>query len=524
MDEQENLKLSVTNFGPIAKAEIDLRPLTVFVGPSNTGKSYLAILIYALHKFFGGRSIGPWISYRYWNRDLFDTEGVLKNLETFEDNQTLDTWIESTAKREEEGNSSTDLPEFVASQVRTLLRTLNKSANIFNNEIAREFGVKETRELIRNRINDGAIVRLQRQITASKPGNVSLEYEFTMKGSQSYITTYIPDATPLRIPIHRIANLYNEVKDFIPFIARNSEDEGYQQYRQLLILSGLGEEISSQITGPLSQAAYYLPADRTGIMHAHRVVVESIVALAPHAGLQQDRLLPRLSGILADFLSQLIGLGDRLTRHSTDNTQNDNLAMMIEQNILQGKVLEGEPSDIGYPEFFYRPKGWRYGDLSLTNASSMVSELAPIVLYLRHVVRLGEVLIIEEPESHLHPKMQVELTRHLAAAVKAGIRVMITTHSEWILDELANLIYASELPKNGRRGIPGADQALEPDQVGAWLFEPKSRPKGSVVKEIKFDADYAGFRSGFDAVAIGTHNSYAEIADRLEELHHDDHR
>ncbi len=29
----EPLKLSVSNFGPIAKAEIDLRPLTVFVGP-----------------------------------------------------------------------------------------------------------------------------------------------------------------------------------------------------------------------------------------------------------------------------------------------------------------------------------------------------------------------------------------------------------------------------------------------------------------------------------------------------------
>ena len=44
---QESLELDVTNFGPIIKATVDLRPLTVFVGPSNTGKSYLAILIYA---------------------------------------------------------------------------------------------------------------------------------------------------------------------------------------------------------------------------------------------------------------------------------------------------------------------------------------------------------------------------------------------------------------------------------------------------------------------------------------------
>ena len=51
-EESKHLRLKVANFGPIAKADIDLRPMTVFVGPSNTGKSYLAMLIYALHRFF----------------------------------------------------------------------------------------------------------------------------------------------------------------------------------------------------------------------------------------------------------------------------------------------------------------------------------------------------------------------------------------------------------------------------------------------------------------------------------------
>ena len=47
-----NYRLVVKNFGPIEKADVELRPLTIFVGPSNTGKSYLAILIYALNKSF----------------------------------------------------------------------------------------------------------------------------------------------------------------------------------------------------------------------------------------------------------------------------------------------------------------------------------------------------------------------------------------------------------------------------------------------------------------------------------------
>ena len=53
------LELNVEDFGPIVKAEIDLRPLTVFIGPSNSGKSYLAILIYALHSLFGGDNLDP---------------------------------------------------------------------------------------------------------------------------------------------------------------------------------------------------------------------------------------------------------------------------------------------------------------------------------------------------------------------------------------------------------------------------------------------------------------------------------
>ena len=53
---QDSLELEVANFGPIVEAKIDLRPLTVFVGPSNTGKSYLATLIYALHTYFTGGS------------------------------------------------------------------------------------------------------------------------------------------------------------------------------------------------------------------------------------------------------------------------------------------------------------------------------------------------------------------------------------------------------------------------------------------------------------------------------------
>ena len=45
-------------------------------------------------------------------------------------------------------------------------------------------------------------------------------------------------------------------------------------------------------------------------MHAHRVVVASLIKQASHAGLQHDTPLPALPGVLADFLERLVGLGD----------------------------------------------------------------------------------------------------------------------------------------------------------------------------------------------------------------------
>ena len=50
-------RLEVENFGPIAKADVELRQLTVLFGPSNAGKSYLAKLVYALHEGFGHRHV-----------------------------------------------------------------------------------------------------------------------------------------------------------------------------------------------------------------------------------------------------------------------------------------------------------------------------------------------------------------------------------------------------------------------------------------------------------------------------------
>ena len=157
-------------------------------------------------------------------------------------------------------------------------------------------------------------------------------------------------------------------------------------------------------------------------------------------------------------------------------------------------------------------------DLPLLNASSMVSDLAPLVLYLRHIVQPGNVLIIEEPESHLHPAMQVELTRQLAKLVQAGYRVIITTHSEWVLEELGNVVQRSRLPAQELATIANSEAALPADRVGVWLFRPnpRGRARGSEVVPVPL-SDAGLYDSGFDDVAIALSNDGADIFGKIGE-------
>ncbi len=194
---------------------------------------------------------------------------------------------------------------------------------------------------------------------------------------------------------------------------------------------------------------------------------------------------------------------------------NEALAQNLEHRVLKGTVRMDD-SGSGYPSFDYVPHDWDE-PLPLMRASSMVAELAPVVLYLRNLVRSGDVLIIEEPESHLHPAMQVEFTRQIAGLVRAGIRVIVTTHSEWVLQELANVVRASELPEGERAGIAGGEVALDARQVGAWFFKPDPNGEGSTVSEIGLDEESGLYPTDFEEVARAMHNDWAEIFSRLGE-------
>ncbi len=479
--------LKVKNFGPIIEAKIDLRPLTVFVGPSNTGKSYLAILIYALHKHFSREQR----EFMFWRPAKWNSSPTTNALAEWRKHSLADKKIPA-------GGSIVELPNAMKDE---MCGILDRRGEDIWEKLRWCLGMDTTNGLIRKGSREGAFIGFRRDTSGN---SVLFEHELTIEKQIPGVKTTISEGLKAKFDTSHFLS-YTD-----PMIGL---EEGEMWYDYFI------DCIEPQLFGPLYSRAFYLPADRTGIMHAHDTVVSAVIGNAPMAGLRPDVSTPMLSGVLSTFLQELIALGrgqNVRRRVSESERQQHNLDKKIEASILDGSVHVDRSGIIGYPHFVYRPKGWK-DDLPLMHASSMVSEIAPVVLYLRHMVRQEDVLIVEEPEAHLHPAMQVKFTRQLAALVHAGIRVIITTHSEWVLETLANLVRTSKLPEERRKGIESADPALRPDQVGAWLFKSKNRPKGSIVEKLELDTETGLFQTDFDPVSEALYNEGIGISNRLRE-------
>lgn len=467
-----NIHIAVENFGPIEKAEIDLRPLTVFVGESNTGKTYLAALFYALQRTFDEISQVPWSP-----RRILQLGDVYHSRHPRPSTQVLS---EETREILEKLNVTgqpfkfSDSPQWLQDRLQSDLVNSER----FKDELRRCFDLESASELIKFTQDQNDAMRILLKVSEED----QTLWSFEIYDSGSGITTdgFVNEDTVLR-------------------------HDDRAALRETLAPGDWRQEPVRLFSWRAPAESYYLPAARSGIMETHAVITSSLVDRATRVGLERFSEIPAFSGLIADFLKQIIGSEER---HLPSDEMNG-IAEVLENEVLRGEI-EVRKSAAEYPEFRYRPKKSEQA-LRMSQSSSMVSELTPLVLFLRGIVRPGDTLIIEEPEAHLHPAAQTKVALTLARLVRAGVRVVITTHSDWLLEQIGNLVREGEVMKLGKNKTEPTTW-LTKEEVGTWWFR-----TDTPVKEIPFE-HIAGIEPDeYGEVAEKLYNRSVDLRTQLEE-------
>lgn len=528
-----DVRISVRDFGPIANGTVDLRPLTVFVGPSNTGKTYFATLVYALHGILNGfprlpvknvrrTFLGlnlPYAKPSEGSADVGEEElqNVLKKLEA-------------------DGRSFTflDLPATIRDIVAANIKNPDLLGTDLVAELQRCLDLESVSNLVRFSEDSNEMTV---SLGVSEGGEDLWNFRMVVLGSVADMVTdgrigdliLFPEGPPDTVLRS------SEILDRIQHLVREKEED-LESFRDSWFLSrhrteGLFEEIIHNAAAGSRAGTHYLPAARSGIMQSHRVIASTLVARSARAGLEQFPVVPMFSGVTADFIQRLIlydeGSRNRfalqqaqlqLFRTGASGVSLSDLADVLERETLTGEIRTSESPVGGYPEFVYRPQESEE-DIRLSRASSMVSELAPVVLFLRGVVGIGDMLIIEEPEAHLHPAAQTQMAVTLARLIRAGVRVVVTTHSDWLLKEIGNLMREGELGEEPaeKESKASPPRSLKSSDVGIWLFRRNGPTDGSTVEEIPFDPIEGIEPRDYEDIAEVLYNRAADLQNRLEE-------
>lgn len=426
------VQLKIENFGPIVEGTVEFKPLTFLIGANNSGKTYVATLLHAL------------------SRALSDVVSLPIQYRTY-DLSEVPPFADGFAKS---GSSSL----IVDSMPTELLQAINDYSSPLSDRT--ETAIVEA---IRQYLNAARLSDLIRQ---SEGGDAALHIDSTVSmaseallrldSSQADGQVRLRQARPERMdaPDSRVLDEMRAASRLVPL------ELTIDLWLSFLRDYGYGRSHS-----------YYLPAARSGILTSWPLFASLALRNVSRSLTRHETDIAPLPGIVGEFLQIAVGQilpADNLNGYQGNSSIVQSVLDVIEGQLLGGRVVVDRSRPYSLQLMYETDKL----SIPLPRASSMVSELAPIDLWVRELVEPGDLLIIDEPESHLHPENQRLIARALVRLVNAGVDVVAPTHSSTILHQVSNLLLASDMSKAAREqaGLTEAD-LIAFDDVAVYLFE-----------------------------------------------------
>ena len=454
-----SMKIRLKNLGILKHAEFSLGDLTIICGENNTGKTYATYALY----------------------------GFLKSWRELIDFSVSDAQIQRLLA---EDVLNIDLSQYV----KTANQILAKACRKYNRQLDKIFAAAEGRfSNSEFQIQVGTLDILDIE---HEPGMMSThsdnwepdgEWHFSCikrKGTEEVIFTLLAKNKRLRKEmLFRMANrfIHNKISDIIfseslpfPFIT-STERTGVATFRRELDF-------------------------------AHNQLLEEMF-LADKKIDPRDLLskgyqnYPSPIEANVEFISQLEYFSKRKS-----------FIVKEHPDVLEefADIIGGDYSITQNDLLYYIPRGTGVR-LTMVESSSAVRSLLNMGFYLNCVAHKGDLLIVDEPELSLHPANQRRIAKLFARLVNLGIKVFVTTHSDYIVKELNTLIMLNHdkphLKRIARENKYQDAELISSDQVKVYMAQEalvpleegqKRRRRGHTLVEADIDPKYGIEAPSFD--------------------------
>lgn len=372
-------KLKVSEYGKIEKTEIEVAPLTLFVGDNNSGKSYLMSLLWGIQNLGTDILLG------------FET---LPSSE--EDNKLYQCVKAQIDKALKDGTSVISICEIAETLQSVLNEHLTKNKN---NIIKKIFNS-----------NDIKIEKLEIEL-------INLENIFLR---------FIEKEEKKSIEIHLEDNI-NKIQGmlFLNLVKEGLKESTCWHLIKVILGMLLNIKLGDNYK---NDKGIYLPASRTGFMLTKDVINK--VSRNMVFNLEAEEVTP-----FARTVNQFLDVINDLTSENMGDEEFESIIKYLESGMAEGTITM---STLPNREISYIPDGAREG-LPLRAVSAVVTELSPLILILKHKQNLNT-LYYEEPEMCLRPQLQQKMARVICQLVNCQLYMVVTTHSDIILQHINNMI------------------------------------------------------------------------------------
>ena len=474
------MTIRINNFGPVKSGRVELKPLTILIGGNNMGKSYVAMLVHSLLSSRTRHSAAR--GFRLYNNDVH-----ARLLDDYSER------LEQLFRRNEERDSF-DVPQELTEEI--FCQMCDMIGREIRLALERNFGAGIT-DLIKRGAPSA-------QLDVAGPQDLAIRIgpDLQLKPSSAFAIRYRFAMTSIRKQVGADGiEMRNDgdTTTITVYRPRLGYPLNYKAFEYLL------QSVANR-TGLAAEASYYLPASRSGILQGQIPLLAGVLRSSDPAAIGTANM-PRLTGAAYDFMSDMLLALDHKSEFSA-------MAERMEKDMLGGITVLRRHDEHISPYVTYVADD---GEFPLHRASSSISEIAPLSLYMKHIIQRGSLLIIEEPESHLHPENQLVMARYIVRMIRAGIRVFLTTHSEFLLEKLGKFILASNINPEARGEILKADAGdyLCPEEVSAHRFS--TEDDGIHVRQLDPDADLGISQEEFTRISRSLYDESIRIEERTDE-------